>query len=121
MNRTRTRTGVVLALVAGALMVGLTDAALAARTPASIKDARVTPLQSGNASYSGTVKSKKARCYKNRRIEIFHKGVLIGEAKTDDKGFFRTTGPLPPSGDKVTFKILPKRRCGVDEVEVTTP
>lgn len=58
--------------------------------------------------YKGRVSSDRDRCERGREVEIYHDGVLIGKTTTDEDGRWNTQGPVPPDGDKVTAKVLPK-------------
>ena len=63
-------------------------------------------------TYSGKVSSAKPACEKNRKIQVFHNGVLIAETRTDEDGNWSVNGPVPPDGDSVTVKVKKKKRGG---------
>lgn len=103
------RTRLILVVIAATALIA--GAAIAAGTPTNVKDFNAKYQSPGVVKYSGKIDSDKARCFKNRRYEIIHNGVVIVSGRTDDQGKFSKTGPQPPNGDKVTLKILRKKGC----------
>jgi hypothetical protein len=116
----RLRTTSLVALVA-LLTAALVGAGVAvAKKPkadSTVKLESVTPIGDCcvEGTYRGVVRSPRGRCVKNRKVELFHKGVLIGEGRTDKSGNFKIDAPIAPAGDKVVAKLKESRRCKGDE------
>ena len=116
-----TRSGIlacVLAALLAAALIAPAAGAAKARTEVELTD--IEELRPGDARYSGKVKSPKGRCKRNRKVTVIHNSnppFEIGETTTDDNGRWSLSGPLPPSGDKITVKVKKNRKCkGASEV-----
>jgi hypothetical protein len=116
-NEMRMRLLLLAVLAVGLLAMPTT--AMAAKAPTEVDSFKAKPGNIGQVKYSGKISSSKGKCYKNRRYEIVHNGVVIVSGRTDDQGKFSRTGPEPPDGDKVTLKILPKKGCKTTSKSVT--
>jgi hypothetical protein len=106
---------VALALVAAlALVVAGAGTATAAKAPTGVKLTSVIEGMAGEGIYSGKVRSPRPKCRRHRLVRVIHDvdpPFLIGETRTDNKGAWTLSGPLPPHGDQVIVKVKKTRRC----------
>jgi hypothetical protein len=109
-GRNEMRTRLVLMAVAVAA-VALPSGALAAKAATQVTAFSAKQVSPGVVKYQGRLDSTKSKCFKNRKVEIFHNGIKIAATETDNTGKFKVTGPEPPDGDKVLVKTKRKRGC----------
>ena len=109
------RLRLTVALVAAlALLATGAGTATAAKAPTTVKLNSVIEGMAGEGIYDGKVNSPRPRCRRNRLVQVIHDvepPFLIGEARTDEKGRWTVSGPLPPHGDRVIIKVKKTRRC----------
>jgi hypothetical protein len=104
-------------LAAIALVASSTGTATAAKAPTTVRLSSVIEGMAGEGIYSGKVRSPRQRCKRNRLVQVIHDTVppfLIGQTRTDGKGNWTLSGPLPPDGDRVIVKVKKTKRCKGD-------
>jgi hypothetical protein len=87
-------------------------ASLVAAPGASADRVNVTinPNASGQGSYIGEVKAKRAKCAKSRTVEVWWLDAsgynLLGTAVTDANGRWELLDYVPPPGQQVRIDVL---------------
>jgi hypothetical protein len=99
------KTKTVIAVLAVAASVIAAPGAFADRV-----DVTINPNASGQGSYIGTVKAKRAKCVKGRTVEVWWLDAsgynLLGTAVTDAKGRWELLDYVPQPGQQVRIDVL---------------
>jgi hypothetical protein len=99
--------GVTSAICAIGMLLALPASGHKVRFESSLQ-LKIDTLNDTQATFSGKIESPKARCEIGRLVNVFHAGVLIATATTDQAGSWTVVGSKPPKGNEVTA-VAPKK------------
>ena len=126
-NRQRVIGVVAVAVLAGAALIASLAFAHNRAFPNQVSLTKAAPYGPALAVYKGRVTSPKAKCERNREVQIFNvtanPDVRVARSHTTPVGTYKIKGAQVPNGDKVQAlietKVLPappghNHSCNVD-------
>jgi hypothetical protein len=104
------RKGLLCAVAAACVVSASVALAAAANTATTFK----MKDRGDSVEYSGKVTSdpSKPLCISGRKVQVYHRGILIAETVTESNGNWEVAGPRPPEGDEVTVIVKKVKRKG---------